>query len=105
MIKDGEIHTKQKEIAEILAENFKNKISEIWTNFDDNPEEALKILGELRPKRDDNFRFSKISVDTMYDIISKAKPSRTVGDDGVSMDIIKQIPSMMLKIMMRIFNK
>ena len=49
-------------------------------------------------------QIEEISVDDMYNIISKAKPSRTVGDDTVSMDLIKQIPSLAAKVTSYLFN-
>merc|ERR1712081_45877 len=41
----------------------------------------------------------------MYNIINDASASKTVGDDQISMDVIKQIPSLMTVIMTKIFNK
>ena len=40
----------------------------------------------------------------MYEIINEAKPSPTVGDDLIRMDLIKQIPSLIARVMSHLFN-
>ena len=95
----------QSEIANTLASHYDEKILNIRKEFDDEEDKALEILEKLCPRRSDQFEFEEISESTMYNIINDASASKTVADDQISMDVIKQIPSLMTVIMTKIFNK
>merc|ERR1711954_349084 len=41
----------------------------------------------------------------MYEILARAKPSRTVGNDNISMDFLKQIPASTAQITAHLFNR
>ena len=64
----------------------------------------MKILEHLCEKRSERFEFKETDEIAMYDLIHKAPASKTTGDDAISMDILKQIPSLTAKITSRMFN-
>ena len=106
MINDnGESVTSQKKIAEVMAKYFCKKVDDIKTTFDSNKTKAMTILKKLTKQRTDEFEFKKLTREEVYEIILKVKSSRTVANDAISMDLLKQIPHIMSLILMHLFNR
>ena len=100
----GEIITSQKRIAESIAAHFDKKVQDTVKSFEGNKSEAIRILEKLHKRRREEFDFKEISENHMYEVLQKAKPTRTEADDGLSMDIIKQIPCLMSTVLTHLIN-
>merc|ERR1711954_489732 len=64
----------------------------------------MVILEKLTEKRTEEFNFTKISREEMYELIIKTKSSKTTADDGVSTDLLKQIPHILSEVLCHLFN-
>ena len=85
---DGRLLTSQWEIANCLANHFYDSVKNIRESFSNENETALNVLRELKVKQNKKFDFVEIDSHQMYNIISKAKKSRTLSNDSTSMDMI-----------------
>ena len=105
LMKDGKMIMSQVKLANTLANHFDEKVGKVREEVKGDEDKALDILEKLCKRRDEAFNFKTITEEKMYEIISKAPASKTVADDGISMDAIKQIPALMTTVMTKIFNK
>ena len=55
IVEKGETVTSQEKLANIMANHFSSKVKKITESFDDNSDEAMKILRMLMPKRESDF--------------------------------------------------
>ena len=61
-------------------------------NFSNDTNKAKFLLEILKEKPKTCFNFKLKKVHKVYEVIDKAKNSKTEGSDNISMDVIKQCP-------------
>ena len=104
LISEGKLITSQKKLADTLANTFENKVKDVRKKFTEDHEKAMYFLKNLCTQRSEEFDFQQVSRETMYSHILKANASKTTAEDGIVMDILKQIPHLASRIVTKIFN-
>ena len=104
MIKN-KITSSPKELAEGLNDHYVEKLEKLTRELDKDDAKAMEILNDLVPPSAETFEFREFEESEVYEIIQQTKTKRTVGNDEISSDLIKQIPTAMTIMITHLYNK
>ena len=91
-------------IANEMNQYFTKKIKKMRKNLNRDTSKAMKVLEKLIEKPKSKFKLKPVNVNKVYEVIQKSKASNSTGHDNLSMNIIKEIPQFMARVLCNLFN-
>ena len=104
IIKNAKEITSPKEITDIMAKGFIEKVNNIREKIDGNRYEAINIYKKLVPWNENSWTLKTVTIPEVYLVITNMKKSNSRGNDNLTARIIKEMPSFIATTVCHLFN-
>ena len=104
IIHNGKDITSQKEIADIMAQEFINKVENIRDKVRGNSYMAINTFKSLIPRVEETWRMCYTTVEEVYEHLQRMKKTNACGNDEITLRIMKEMPSYISLSTCHLFN-
>ena len=104
IISKGVEYTSPREIAEVMANTFIEKVEKTCEYITGNEFKAINTLKKLIPRVKEKWMLKTITVDKVYTHLLKTKNSNSRGNDELTARILKQMPTFIFLSICHLFN-